>query len=514
MTMAALKAMWPPYGPTNPTAVTTRRIVQAEILLLCLVLATFAWFAVTVARSPYLPSSKINDGFGYFVQAKSFYLNHTLRGALLHFNFVSPVGEFYSHGFAYALIDGAVALIVGWHDKLIIAINIAMIAGGVVFIVTRRDAWTWKLALALLFLTYFLTPTMAFAYMQEAVHLLLGILLGALLMRIIDCDDEERSWPLIVCYLIAIAAAASMRATWVLWAFGLLALVKSRRDFAGFGFLAVAYLALGFLFKNLLYAPFPFFDPYGPAAAALADHRVFDAARAAFGYLAQNSGKLFVNVYYVFGKTWIPNIWMMLMIGISGYLGYRFIAFRDRPALAVALIGVVHVAAILLTYDALTAPRIVGSVFLLQLVYLVKTRHLRLVAGILACQLLAFPGVAMITANIVDAQVEAGQHGIENRDQLRAVNDLALAISLGRPATIYIDNALTNSVYPLPIHLPLRSADGQALRYSQEIFARLPMPQRAFDRSFIDFVLSRTAISRPDLKLVYERPELYLYRLQ
>src|SRR4051794_31210595 len=103
--MTALKAMWPTYGPTDPTAVMTRRIVQAEILLLCLVLAAFAWFAVTVARNSYLPSSLANDGIGYFVHAKSFYLNHTLRGALLHYNFVSPVGEFYSHGFAYALID-------------------------------------------------------------------------------------------------------------------------------------------------------------------------------------------------------------------------------------------------------------------------------------------------------------------------------------------------------------------------------------------------------------------------
>jgi hypothetical protein len=512
--MAALKGMWPSFRPTSHTAVTTRRIVQAEILLLCLVLATFAWFAVMVYRSPYLPSSSANDGFGYFVQAKSFYLNHTLRGALLHYNFVSPVGEFYSHGFAYALIDGAVALIVGWHDKLIIAIDIAMIAGAALFIVTRRDPWSWKLALVLLFLTYFLTLTMTFAYMQEAVQLLLGVLLGFLLMRIIDSEDGERAWALILCYLIAVAAAALMRATWVFWVFGLLALVKSRRDFAAFGFLALAYLILGYLFKKLFYAPYPFFDPYGPAAAALADHRAFDAARAAFGYMAYNFGKLFINVYYVFGTTWIPNIWMMLMIGITGYLGTRFIAFRDRHALAVAVIGAVYVAALLVTYDALTGPRIVGPVFVLQLVYLVKTRHLRLVAGILACQLLAFPGVVAITANIVDFQTKAGAYAIENREQLRAVDDLAGAINLGRPATIYVDNAFHHTQYPLTIHLPLTSADGQPLRYSQDLLATLPMPQRVFDRSFIDFVLSKAAIGRADLKLVYQAHELYLYRLE
>lgn len=514
MIMATLKAIWLPYRPKIRAAVTARRIVLAEIFLLCLVLATFVWFAVMVYRSPYLPSAEISDGFGYFVQAKSFYLNHTLRGALLHFNFVSPVGQFYSHGFAYALINGGVALITGWHDRLIIAINIAMIAGAVLFIVTRRDAWTWKLALVLLFLSYFLTPTMAFAYMQEAVHLLLGILLGTLLMRIIDSEDKERPWPLIFCYLIAVAAAALMRATWVFWAFGLLALVKSRRDLAGFGFLAVAYLVLGYLSKNLFYAPYPFFNPYGTAVAALADHRILDAARAAFEYLAQNSGKLFDNRYYVFGETWIPSIWMMLTIGITGYLGYRFISFRDRHALAVALIGAVHIIAILLIYDVLSGARIVGSVFVLQLVYLVKTRHLRLVVGVLVCQLLAFPTVIAITDRIVDVQVKAGARAIENREQLRAIDDFASAIKLGRPATIYVTNAFTNIEYPLTIHMPLRSADGHPLRYSQDIFARLPMSQRVLDRSFIDFVLSKEAISRADLKLVYQTPDLYLYRME
>jgi hypothetical protein len=266
--------------------------------------------------------------------------------------------------------------------------------------------------------------------------------------------------------------------------------------------------------KNLFYAPYPFFSPYGNAVAALADHRIFDAARAAFGYLAQNSGRFFDNLYYVFGETWILNIWMMLTIGVTGYLGYRFISFRDRHALAVALIGAIHVIAIILTYDVRAGPRIAGPVFLLQLIYLVKTRHLRLVVAILVCQLVAFPAVIAITGHIVDVQVKAGEYAIENREQLRAVDDFRLAINLGRPAMIYVDNAFHHVGYPLTIHLPLRSGDGQPLRYSQDLLATSPMPQRIFDRSFIDFVLSKAAVSRPDLKLVYQTKDLYLYRLE
>src|SRR4051812_34146530 len=77
VTMAALKAAVPSYSSKIRTAVTSRRIIQAELLLLCPVLAAFIWFAVTIYRSPYLPSAAISDGIGYFVQAKSFYLNHT-----------------------------------------------------------------------------------------------------------------------------------------------------------------------------------------------------------------------------------------------------------------------------------------------------------------------------------------------------------------------------------------------------------------------------------------------------
>src|SRR3954447_25797657 len=91
-------------------------IIVAELLLLAPVLASYLWFAAKVFGGPYLPSSAINDGFGYFLGAKSFYLNHTLAGPVLHLDKVSLLGEFYSHGFAYSLINGGAAFIVGWHD--------------------------------------------------------------------------------------------------------------------------------------------------------------------------------------------------------------------------------------------------------------------------------------------------------------------------------------------------------------------------------------------------------------
>lgn len=330
-----LNAIWSPWAQMSRLALTPRRIVLVESLLLSLIPAIFVWFAVRVYVGPYLPSSAINDGFGYFVEAKSFFLNHQLRSAVIHLNRISPIGEFYSHGFAYSLINGGFALLVGWHDKLIIRINVVLLATAVTFILTRSYEWPWKLVLLLLFMTFYLTPTMTFAYMQEIVHLLLALVLGQLLMTIIDQEDTGRNWGLMLCYYILIAVFALMRPTWVFWAVGPLALANSRRDLVLFGSLSVLYLGLGYLSLKLFFAPYPYYTPYAATAAALADHQVIAAARAFLEFLRQNSAKLLSNHFYIFGETYIPNMYNFLILGITVYLFRCSRHAGDRRALAI-----------------------------------------------------------------------------------------------------------------------------------------------------------------------------------
>ena len=494
--------------------VTPRRIVLAEILLLSLVLSTFLGFAVKIYHAPYLPSSEINDGFGYFMGAKSFYLNHQLRGPLLHLNMASLIGEFYCHGFAYSLINGSAALLVGWHDKLIIDVNIVLLATAVLFILTRHYAWPWKLAFVLVFLTYFLTPTMTFAYMQEIVHLLLALVIGHLLFTIIDREDRGRQWGLVMCYYILIAAAAAIRPPWVLWAVGGFAIVRSRRDLVVFGFLAFAYLGLGYLFFKLFYAPYPYFSPYAATFAALSEHRIIDALFAVFKPLSENFAKLFSGDFYIFGKTHIPNAYTLFIIAVTAYLYYLYRSFGDRHALAVALVATTYIFVIFVVWDVLSGARQIAAVFVLQLIYLVRSKKTALMVTLVVAQLAIFPAVVRITNQVVRVQASAGEYAVQNRAQLRMVDGLSSAVKIGRPATIYVDNTLSNTHYPVTIHLPLRSADGYALRYSQDIGATQPMSQRVFDRQFLDFVLSKVPVTRPDLTLVYESHDLQLYRLE
>jgi hypothetical protein len=496
------------------TAVSPRRIIVVESLLLTLVLAVLMWFAAKAFGGPYLPSSAINDGFGYFMGAKSFYLNHTLRGPVLHLDNVSLIGQFDSHAFVYSLINGGAAILVGWHDKLIIAINILLLAICALFVLTRSYAWPWKLAFLLIFLTYFLTPTMTFAYMQEIVHLLLALVIGHLLFIILKSEEPGRKWRLLAGYCMLIAIAALMRPSWAFWAAGLLGIVRSRRDFVVFGSLTLAYIGLGYLFIKLFYAPYPYYSPHDQTLAALKELRVVEAMQAYFGFLSENLSKLFSGNFYIFGLTHIPNAYTFLMIGLTGYLFYQFYRYRDRFAFAVACIAAPYALAYTLTFDALSAGRHMGVIFILQLTYLMKSRKSALVTALAVVQLALFPTVVGITDRVIDVQARAGEYAIKNPEWVSAVRGLGAAIAIDRPATIYLDNAFHYTEFPVTIHLPLQGADGQALRYSQDLAATLPMAARKFDGGFLDFVLSAKPLARSDLTLKYRADDLYLYQLE
>ena len=509
--MIALKAIW----PRGRVSVSPRQVVLAESILLALVLAFFVWSAVWIYSHPYLPASQANDGFGYFIHAKAYYLTHRLDGVLLHLNFVSAIGQFSSHGFVYSLINGGVARIVGWNDKLIITVNILLLAMSVLFIWTRSYPWPWKLAFLLIFLTYFLTPTMTFAYMQEIVQLLLALVIGHLLFAIVEREETGRKWPLLAGYYMLITAGALMRPSWAFWAAGLLAIVRSRRDFLVFGSLTVAYTGLGYSLIKLFYAPYPYNAPHERTFAALKELRIADAAEAYYEFLSTNLSKFFSGNFYVFGLTHIPNAYTLLMSGLTGYLFYQFYRYGDRFALAVACIASPYVLAFTFFYDALSAGRHMGVIFVLQATYLVISRKTVLVAALVATQLALFPTVIGITNRIIDFQARAGEYAVKNPEWVSAIRDLGAAIAIGRPATIYLDNAFHHTEFPLALHLPLQSADGQPLRYSQDLVATLPMAARKFDPDLQDFVLSAVQVAgRPDLTLKYHARNLYLYQIE
>jgi hypothetical protein len=396
------------------------------------VVATFGWLGARVWWGPYLPSSAISDGVGYFMGARSFYLNHSLRAPIVHLDKVSLIGEFYSHGFAYSLINGGAGLVVGWRDDLIIAVNVVLLGIATLFILTRRYGWPWRLALLLLLLTFYLTPTMTFAYMQETVHLLFALTLGHLLMRIVAGEQTRQDRRLVVWYCLFVALLALVRPTWVLWAAGLFAVAGSRRD----RLLAASLFGLGFVYQQLFFAPYPYYTPYAETVAALQEHRFGDAAHAFARFLGQNAAKLFSDQFYIFGTTFIPNACTGGVIVLTAYLYWRYRFRGDRPALAVALIAT--------GYDVRAGARIVAVVFILQLVYLVRTKKRATIAVLVVIQLATFPAVVGMTGRIIGAQASAGEYAVHHRAQLQTVRDLGSAINMGRRATIYVDNALSN----------------------------------------------------------------------
>jgi hypothetical protein len=494
-------------------ALTLQRIILAERICLGVVILIFVSFAVKVYAEPYLPANELNDGIGYFVGAKAFYVNHTLGGVTLHGNNVSPVGEFYTHGFFYSLVNGTIALVFGWHDKLIIICNMALLAACAALIVWNRYSWPWALALLLVFLTYYIVPTMTFAYYQEIVQLLIALILSRLLFTIFDMGKTSERRIFVVCYYVIVTMAAIMRPSWAFWAFGLVPIGNSRREKIVIGSVAVAYIGLGYLSHRLFYAPYPYFTPMADIVAAAGGGDIARALSIEGRLLSSNFRSLFDGDLYVFGQTSIPYFYHLIIFLNTAYLYFLFRQRADRAALAVALVGTVYILIIFTVWQAASGVRQIAPVFVLQMIYFVERRNSILVGAFAIMQLMMLPAVVAVTGQIVDAHVRAGRYAVENPGRPEALNNLGSAVSIGRRATILVDETLAKEPYPPMVHFALRSADGYPIRYSFELYASQPMSARKFDTTFLDFVLTPQPLSRPDLTLVYMKNNFYLYRM-
>jgi hypothetical protein len=511
--MPPLKVIWANLFCSGRRVLTLQRIVLAELICLGVVLLILVSFAVKVYVEPYLPANELNDGIGYFIGAKAFYVNHNLGGVTLLGRNVSPVGEFYTHGFFYSLVNGTIALIFGWHDKLIIICNMTLLAACAALILLSRYSWPWALALLLVFLTYYIVPTMTFAYYQEIVQLLIALILSRLLFTIFDMGKTPERRIFVVCYYVIITMAAVMRPSWAFWAFGLVPVGNSKREKIVIGSLAVAYVGLGYLFHKLFYAPFPYFTAMSDLVAAVAGGDIAKALSIEGRLLSSNFRSLFDGELYVFGQTSIPYFYHLIVFLNTTYLYFLFWKRADRAALAVALVGTVYILIIFTVWQAASGVRQIAPVFVLQMVYFVERRNSIVVGAFAIMQLMMLPAVVALTGQIVDAHVRAGRYAVENPGRPEALNNLGSAVSIGRRATIFVDETLANEPYPPIVHFALRSADGHPIRYSFDLRASQPMSARRFDSTFLDFVLTPQPLSRPDLTLVYMKNNFYLYRL-
>lgn len=474
----------------------------------------YSYFAQKVITQDYLPSAQVGDGFGYYLGAKSLFLNKTLISPLIHLNKVSLIGEFYSHGFAYSLLNGTISLIFGWSDITIVLLNAIFILASAAILLLYIADRLLKLAILLILLTFYITPTMTFSFMQESIHIFFAVVASILLIEASKTTSSSRRH-LVLAFLAVLVAAALFRPLWLLWSTALLAFGKSRRELSIYLLIVISSLALSLVFMKAFYAPYPYYSPQDDIMAEFHAGGITAALLKALYIIKQNVLKLANSNFYIFGKTHIPNFYTILISIGNVYLLYLFFTTRDRLLLAGFFVGSAYIAAIFVLYDTLAGARQIAVVFVLQMLFLAHAGQTKVISAVAVLQILLLPAVLAMTYRIVAVQIDAGAHVRQNADKLSRFEDLGQTIRLGRRATIYVNYDLSNGPHPEFVRFPLRSGDSHPLRYSLNIYAfNTPLEQRTFDRELIDYVMTGTRVDRPDLEPVYASDGLYLYRLR
>lgn len=487
----------------------SRGAFYATRVALVAVLFFYVRWIIYVFLNPYLPSAYVNDGFGYYLSSKSFFINKTLSAPLIHLDKVSPIGEFYSHGFAYPLLNGTIAIILGWSDHIIIVVNIAIAAIVVTLLSFGKDRLA-SLLIILIISTFYIMPTMTLSYMQETIHILFAVVASLLIIRIASTNERLR-WPLVAVLYGTLVVAALFRPLWLLWSIALLALGRTPREYCIHIGLAAAGLLMSVIFMRLFFAPYPYYSPQDTILSALRENNTLGAISFIVQTIHTNIKKLYIDDFYIFGNTRIPNIYTLIIISVNFYFIYQYFKLKDRIFLAGFIIGTIYIGAVFSLYDTLAGARQLAAVFVMQIIFLGARGYTKLIAAIAIFQLILFPRVAEITKHVVKLQQNAGVAAKTNSDDIAEIQRISDLIHEGRRTTIYVDRELSNADYPLIIHYPVQSADHYPIRYSLDMFTSSPIDKHVFN-SFFDYILSATPISRKDLLPIYEGKSYHLYR--
>jgi hypothetical protein len=450
-------------------------------LIFAALIGLYAVLACDALRAPGIRPA-FSDEVGYYLDVRSFCENDTLHGVLLLEERVAPWGDFGLHGFAYTLLDGSIARLIGLHpgtrvctNLLWLTIALALIFGTVELRVAQR------LMIGSLVLGYFLVPIMAFGYMQESLQVLFTVCAGLLLRKVYSQGSRLR-WPAMYCGLLLIAAV--FRPTWLLFTVGLFPAASGVQARVAVTVTVLVALATAFVMSVFLTAPFSYgFLPQ--AMDTFRNHGWIAFLPTLLEHFIDNTTRYFTETgpaasYYLGSKYLFVALQLVLLIW-----GWR----RHRPfAVATALIGLTNLAALLLLYDAFgwREQRFLAPCYYLAVITIVSEVGLRPAAVFaLLFSVAVLPEAVTFSRKLVAKRQTVAAQIVADGPQLKALRSVASVVDRRRLITILCSRALFNESF-LP-SLPVRSRSGVPIRYTFNLrgdeFTR-------FGRLKIDYLLT------------------------
>lgn len=418
-------------------------------LLLFIILAYInAFIKITSSYHPVW-----SDEFMYFLNAASFFENHTLQAAITYSGKGSELLGADAHGPGYPLLHGIIAVLCGWHSRNIILFNLVAILAAVwVIISAKHTLKNNRLKIICLLLLFPAILLYAVTYMQEMVHLPVAVVLSMVIWRVYHEENNLRYFGL---FIALVLVAGLFRGLWFFWLIGLVPAAKSRGQVIILLLIMLSGVVWSFYYARLFNEPYP--NTMTGFLSLLHNGHFWSA-------LVWLTKHFFLNVtlYLSIRHQEIYYIFMKLSISLLAvFFAVRACRYQGRLDAALASIAAVNLLLLLLAHDAHSWREIRTMAplfyFLLPFFFL-QTRPLvhHLAAGlsfIMFC--LALPTLSQWIA-------ERNATSISMSNRLSAMRDLARAIP---------DNKVVLIGFPVRdnsrdlLDLPLRNSCGHQVKY-------------------------------------------------
>jgi len=464
-----------------------------------------------------------SDEYEYQKNMESFINNGTLITSIALEECYAKLLGSSGHGFAYTLINGLVARIVGVSNRTIIYVNfilitVASMAIGASSFLRAKE----KLFILASLLLYPVVIFYSFTYMAEMYQFFFGVIVSLLIAGMYRRHFEGKPHlKLLLLFYAVILVATMYRQTWALWGIAALPLGRNRKQVACYSAGFFLLLAYAYLFSSYFLA----YYPYDPRVFIFSAFRAGEIARG-LSLVADNAlnniklffsfhvtpERLFIDFDYNFASRF-SILLLSLYFAIHGVL-----IRKDRYQLVAALIvwATIIPVFLLFTTDNSAAQRHLAPLYYFIVIYTVSMpgRSNRTVSAVLlTLQLLLLVPVLYGTVNEIKSKKLLSVYHDTNAQSLASISRM---ISENIPekdlVTIYVPNEIPLDDSLILYSLPTRADSGAQLRYTMNPLGRNMKLLNKVKVSYL-IVPNNMIINDQNTELVAEAASIRLFRI-
>ena len=482
--------------------IVNNRIKFLGVLFLILFLL-FLYYVYQSISLNYLPV--FSDEYGYYLDAKSFWLYNRIDAATTLNECYSLVGNAGFHGFMYSIFYGTFFKLFAFLGitPSIMLVNMVLVLCLFLFLAFSRMSLEKKLLIGIVFLSNFIFIIYLSNSMTEIFHYLFAVVVGYLMYLVYQTRESKYLYSLIALIFFLLL----FRESWVFVLFGLFPLVKSLKDFAKYTLILFLGLAAVILCQKYFQATFPI-DYFHNIKSQLGTQSLMDTLYPVYEHFLVNVDKYFISETYENYK--FVFYYKYLFAALLLYALYASFRTRDGAILSGTIIATVFFSSLLVLYDPFgwREVRALAAPFMLLMVILILSRKYYAVSLVILFQLFNLNAVVEAKQGVDSRRQNMNLLIDESQPLLDDFAELEKYIALFDKKEIIVLlnwDLVSSDNSPLFYQLPL-SLNGKLIRYSF-IFDHYDILD-----SISDLYISNKIESAGNMKLIGSNKSFYFYR--